>query len=116
LYPEIRYTNCFCKLKIGNDEKLEAGVGVGPVDAAIVAITKTIEDLADIEFEEYHVDAITGGTDALIDVVIKLKHDGKVVSARSTQPDIINASVEAFLGGINKILTDKKVNESKGNF
>ena len=58
-------------------------------------------------------DAITGGTDALIDVVIKLKHDGKVVSARSTQPDIINASVEAFLGGINKILTDKKVNESK---
>ena len=101
------------KLKIGDVEKLEAGVGVGPVDAAIVAITKTIEDLANIEFEEYHVDAITGGTDALIDVVIKLKHDGKVVSARSTQPDIINASVEAFLGGINKILTDKKVNESK---
>ena len=28
------------KLKIGDVEKLEAGVGVGPVDAAIVAITK----------------------------------------------------------------------------
>lgn len=54
-------------------------------------------------------DAITGGTDALIDVVIKLKHDGKVVSARSTQPDIINASVEAFLGGINKVLLDKNM-------
>ncbi|CEA12484.1 2-isopropylmalate synthase [Methanobacterium formicicum] len=101
------------KLKIGDVEKLEAGIGVGPVDAAIVAIKKTIEDVTDIEFEEYHVDAITGGTDALIDVVVKLKHDGKVVSARSTQPDIINASVEAFLGGINKVLTDKKLQESE---
>ena len=40
----------------------------GPVDAAIVAITKTIEDLANIEFEEYHVDAITGGTLSLIHI------------------------------------------------
>jgi D-citramalate synthase len=101
------------KLKIGDVEKLEAGIGVGPVDAAIGAIKKSIEDITNIELEEYHVDAITGGTDALIDVVVKLKHDGKVVSARSTQPDIINASVEAFLGGINKVLTDKGLTRSE---
>ena len=84
------------------------------VDAVLKAMKEKYknEDVTDIEFEEYHVDAITGGTDALIDVVVKLKHEGKVVSARSTQPDIINASVEAFLGGINKVLTDKKLRES----
>jgi D-citramalate synthase len=101
------------KLKIDSVEKLEAGVGVGPVDAAIVAIKKSIEDVADIELEEYHVDAITGGTDALIDVIVKLRHGEQIVSARSTQPDIINASVEAFLSGINKILSDKKLKEAE---
>jgi D-citramalate synthase len=96
------------KLKIDEMEKLEAGTGVGPVDAALVAIKKSMVDVADIQLEEYHVDAITGGTDALIDVVVKLKHEDQIVSARSTQPDIIMASVEAFLGGINKILSDKR--------
>ena len=97
------------KLKIDDLETLEAGVGVGPVDAALVAIKKSISDVIDIELEEYHVDAITGGTDALIDVVVRLRHNQQVVTARSTQPDIINASVEAYLSGINKILSDKRV-------
>lgn len=97
------------RLNINNTETLEAGIGIGPVDAAIVAVKKSIKDLADIELEEYHVDAITGGADALIDVIVKLKHDGNIVTARSTQPDIIMASVEAYLSGVNKILSDAGV-------
>lgn len=97
------------RLNIENKEVHEAGIGIGPVDAAIVAVKKSIKDFADIELEEYHVDAITGGTDALIDVVVKLKHKDNIVTARSTQPDIIMASVEAYLSGINKILTTKYV-------
>lgn len=101
------------RLNIDKKEVLEAGIGIGPVDAAIVAVKKSIKDFADIELEEYHVDAITGGTDALIDVVVKLKHDGDIVTARSTQPDIIMASVEAYLSGINKILGTKYVKKIK---
>jgi D-citramalate synthase len=101
------------RLNIKNKEVHEAGIGIGPVDAAIVAVKKSIKDLADIELEEYHVDAITGGTDALIDVVVKLKHQGNIVTARSTQPDIIMASVEAYLSGINKILSTKYVKKIK---
>ncbi len=83
------------------------------MDAAIVAIKKSMKDVADIQLEEYHVDAITGGTDALIDVVVKLKNGDNIVSARSTQPDIIMASVEAVLGGVNKIVSDKKIKEAE---
>jgi D-citramalate synthase len=97
------------RLLIEDKEVLEAGIGIGPVDAAIVAVKKSIKDYADIELEEYHVDAITGGADALIDVVVKLKHNGEIVTARSTQPDIIMASVEAYLSGINKILSTEHV-------
>lgn len=96
------------KLKFEDESIIEAGVGVGPVDAAIVAINKSLSNIADIKLEEYHVDAITGGTDALIDVIVKVSLDGKIVSARSTQPDIINASVEAYISGANKLLADRK--------
>ena len=101
------------KINVDGTEKVEAGVGVGPVDAAIVAIQKSIVDVADVQLEEYHVDAITGGTDALIDVIVKLKNGDNIVTARSTQPDIIMASVEAVLGGVNKIVSDQKIRESE---
>ena len=78
-----------------------------PVDAALNAVKKGIKDIADVELEEYHVDAITGGTDALIDVIVKVRLGEKVISARSTEPDIINASVKAYLSGINRLLENK---------
>lgn len=96
------------RVTLNNREIITAGVGVGPVDAALAAIRKSISDVANITLEEYHVDAITGGPDALIDVVVKLKNGNNVVTARSTQPDVVLASVEAYFKGVNKLLTDEK--------
>ena len=93
------------KLKIDDKEIVEAATGIGPVDASINAINKGISGLDDdIEFVEYHVDAITGGTDAIIDVIIKLKKKDQILSARSSRPDIITASVEAYISGINRLI------------
>ena len=91
------------KLTVDDEEILNAGVGIGPVDAAINAV-KSIDIFDDIDFIEYHVDAITGGTDALIDVIIKLQKGDKMISARATEPDIINASVKAYISGVNRLL------------
>ena len=91
------------KITIDDDQILNAGVGLGPVDAAINAI-KSLDIFKDIDLIEYHVDAITGGTDAFIDVIIKLQKGDKVVSARGTEPDIINASVKAYIAGVNRLL------------
>ncbi|MBR5953962.1 MAG: 2-isopropylmalate synthase [Methanobrevibacter sp.] len=93
------------KVTIDDEEILNAGVGVGPVDAAINAL-KTLELFKDVDLIEYHVDAITGGTDAFIDVIIKLQQGDKMVSARGTEPDIINASVKAYIAGVNRLLRD----------
>jgi D-citramalate synthase len=92
------------KLRINGEEKVEAAVGVGPVDAAINAIRKAIKDFADIKLMSYHVDAITGGTDALVDVVVQLRKGNKVVTARGARTDIIMASVEAFIEGLNMLV------------
>jgi len=92
------------RMKVNGDEIVEAGVGDGPVDAAIAALRKGIAGVADIRLEEYHVDAITGGTDALVEVWVKLNRDGKVITARGARTDIIMASVEAVLEGINRLM------------
>ena len=93
------------KLIVDGEEILNAGVGIGPVDAAINAI-KSLGMFKDIELIEYHVDSITGGTDAFIDVIIKLQKEDNVVSARGTEADIINASVKAYIAGVNRLLRD----------
>ena len=93
------------KVTVDDDEILNAGVGLGPVDAAINAL-KSLDVFKDIDLIEYHVDSITGGTDAFIDVIIKLQKEDKVVSARGTEPDIINASVKAYIAGVNRLLRD----------
>ncbi len=93
------------KITIDDDEILNAGVGLGPVDASINALND-LELFKDVNLIEYHVDSITGGTDAFIDVIIKLQQGDKVVSARATESDIIKASVKAYVAGGNRLLRD----------
>lgn len=92
------------KLNIDGKEVVEAGIGLGPVDAAINAIKKAIKNIADISLEEYHVDSITGGTDALVEVLVKLRKGDRIVTARGARTDIIMASVEAVVEGINRLI------------
>lgn len=53
-------------------------------------------------------DAITGGADALVDVTVKLRKDGKVITSRGARTDIITASVEAVIAGMNRLLREEK--------
>ncbi len=92
------------KLIVDGKDVVEAGIGTGPVDAAINALKKAIANTQDVGLEEYHVDSITGGTDALVEVLVKMRSDGKVITARGARTDIIMASVEAVLEGINRLI------------
>lgn len=94
------------RLKVNGSHVVEAGVGTGPVDAAINALRKAVlkNNGGDIQLDEYHVDAITGGTDALVEVWVKLSKGGKIVTARGARTDIIMASVEAVLEGMNRLI------------
>ncbi|WP_406662526.1 (R)-citramalate synthase [Methanolobus sp. ZRKC3] len=92
------------KLRVDGREVVEASTGDGPVDATLASIKKGISSLADVQLEEYHVDAITGGTDALVEVLVKLSKDGKMVTSRGARTDIVMASVEAVLNGINRLI------------
>jgi 2-isopropylmalate synthase len=97
------------KLAIDDEEYVATETGVGPVDSAIKAIQKIVGKLVGVELKEYRLEAITGGSDALAEVIIKVEDDqGNIVSASSASEDIVKASVEAMVNGINKLLLKRQ--------
>jgi isopropylmalate/citramalate/homocitrate synthase-like protein len=93
------------RLVLDGTEYSAAETGVGPVDAALKAIQKLTLNLAKISLNEYRLEAITGGSNAVAEVVIKVEDEkGNVISARAAREDIVMASVEAMINGINKCL------------
>jgi 2-isopropylmalate synthase len=101
------------ELEIEGEVVKQAGFGDGPVDAAMEVLRKCVADVADIRLEEYHVDAIQGGTDALVDVTVRLSKDGKIITSHGARTDIIMASVEAMIAGMNRLLREEHENRGK---
>jgi len=84
-------------------------IGVGPVDAAIKAIQKVIDPIIKVYLKEYRLEAISGGSDSLAEVIVKVEDsNGNIASARALHEDIVMASVEAMINGINKLLLKKE--------
>ncbi len=93
------------RLTLDGKEYIAAETGVGPVDAVLKAIQKLTSNLEKIRLSEYRLEAITGGSNAVAEVVIKVEDEkGNIVSARAAREDIVMASVEAMINGINKCL------------
>ena len=99
------------KLEIDGVEKEVSATGVGNVDAALNAIRSLISDTMAIELEEYNLEAITGGTDALAEVFVITSDSKNKSIGRATNEDIVMASVEAVLDSINKLLLISRSDE-----
>jgi 2-isopropylmalate synthase len=93
------------RLVLDGKEYIAAETGVGPVDAVLKCIQRLTSSLENIRLKEYRLEAITGGSNAVAEVVIKVEDEkGNIVSARAAREDIVMASVEAMINGINKSL------------
>lgn len=85
-------------------EVMEAvATGSGPIDAAFSAMDHMIQSGA--ELETYSIQAVTEGEDALGEVTVRLRHDGQTISGRGVSTDILEASIRAYINGMNKIYT-----------
>ncbi|MCG6538226.1 MAG: 2-isopropylmalate synthase, partial [Syntrophales bacterium LBB04] len=79
----------------------DAGFGVGPVDATFAAIRKITK--TNYHLLKYVVSAVTGGTDALGEVMDHLKYNGRSVAGRGAEPDVIVASAKAYINALNRL-------------
>ena len=83
-----------------------AAASDGPINASFHAIDKIIGK--EIVLEDYSLRALTDGKDAQSEAIVKIRVDGsnEVVTGRGVSVDVMEASIKAYINGINKYFND----------
>ncbi len=93
--------NANVRMEVGGEVKSYSGFGDGPVDATYKAITQLAQSKC--KLLKFAVSSITGGTEALGEVSVRLEEGGHVVTGQGVDPDVITASARAYINGLNRL-------------
>ena len=98
------------QMKLTKNGQTLSGVslGDGSVDAAFLAIESIVG--RHYELDDFQIQAVTEGREAMGESVVKLRSGGKLYSGRGISTDILGASVHAYLNAINKIVYEEAAN------
>ncbi len=89
-----------------NDEEITGLCrGDGPIDAAFLAIEQVVG--RHYELDDFQIQAVTEGKEAMGSALVKLRSDGKLYSGKGVSTDIIGASIRAYLNALNKIVYEE---------
>ena len=77
-------------------------MGDGMIDAAMGAIQRATA--VEGRLVSFNVSAVTGGTDALGDVVVQHDVEGRRVTGRGVATDVVEASARAYLAAVNRAM------------
>ncbi|MBR6772801.1 MAG: hypothetical protein IKM29_05365 [Clostridia bacterium] len=80
--------------------------GDGPIDSAFRAIEQCIGH--HYELDDYQVQSVTEGKEALGSALVRLRNNGKLYSGNGTSTDIIGASIRAYINALNKIVFEEE--------
>jgi len=90
------------RLTKGEEVVEESAMGDGLIDAVMGAIQRASG--VEGRLVNFHVSSVTGGTDALGDVVIQIDVDGRRFTGRGVATDVVEASARAYLAAVNRAL------------
>ena len=95
-------------LRLKKGDALLEGVciGDGPIDAAFRAIEQITGH--HYELDDFQIQAVTEGREAMGQTVVKLRSGGKLYSGRGISTDIVGASIHAYLSALNKIVYEEE--------
>ena len=101
-------TDVVAHIKLDRDGEILDGVslGNGPIDAAFLAIEKIIG--RHFELEDFQIQAISEGREAMGETIVKLREHGKVYAGRGMSTDIIGSAISAYINALNKIVYEEK--------
>ncbi len=90
-----------------HDKPMEGvSIGDGPIDAAFVAIENITG--CHYELDDFQLQAVTEGREAMGQTVVKLRSGGKVYSGKGISTDIVAAGIHAYLSALNKIVYEEE--------
>ncbi len=80
-------------------------MGDGPIDAAFRAIEQITG--THYELDDFQIQSVTEGREAMGSALIRLRANGRLYSGSGISTDIIGASINAYLGAVNKIVYEE---------
>ena len=83
------------------EKKCGISAGDGPIDAAFRALESVTG--RHCELEDFKIDAVTEGGEAIGRAVVKLRYAGRLCSGVGVSTDIVGAAIRAYIGAFNKI-------------
>jgi len=89
-------------IRVDGEVMEEAACGDGPVDAVFKAIEKVTGFHVDLV--HFSLNAVTGGKDAVGEVMVKVQYEGHLYIGRGISTDILEASARAYLSAINRLV------------
>ena len=97
-----------CHLRLRKDDELleSVCVGDGPVDAAFQAFEKLID--RKYELDDFQIQAVTEGREAMGEAVVRLRSGGKLFSGRGISTDIVGSAIMAYISAVNKIVYEEE--------
>ena len=110
VYHDIQYIintgntiGAMASMKIYYHDKLLEGIaaGDGSIDAAFNSIERATG--RHFELDDFQIQAISQGREAVGETIVKLRHEGKLYSGRGISTDIVGAGIMAYINALNKI-------------
>ncbi len=101
------------RLRHGERVETDAACGDGPVDATLKVIDRITG--VDGRLEDFSLQAITKGEDAVGEVSVRVRYGDEAVQAKGSSTDIVQAAAKAYLNALNRHLFLKKHRKSKAD-
>ena len=87
---------------IDGEQRTVASIGTGPVDAVCQALNQLVQ--VPNELVEFSVKSVTEGIDAMGEVTIRLRHEGRLYSGHAADTDVVVAAAQAFVNALNRLV------------
>ncbi|SDI58829.1 2-isopropylmalate synthase [Natribacillus halophilus] len=85
-------------------ETREAATGSGSVEAVYNTLERIVG--SPIQLDDYRIQSVSSGEDALAEVVVHVTYAGQTSIGRGTAHDVLEASAHAYVNAVNRILAE----------
>ncbi len=94
-------------IKVKKGEEILEGLtpGDGSIDAAFLALEQIVG--CHYELDDFQIQAVTEGREAMGETLVKLRSNGKLYSGRGISTDIVGAGIQAYINALNKIVYEE---------
>lgn len=97
-------------LKKGDNEEIqEAATGAGSVEALYNTLERCLG--SEVNLQDYRIQSVGAGMDALAQVFVKIDYNGVETSGRGLDQDVLEASAKAYLNAVNRVVIMKELEE-----